>query len=121
MLDLAGFQNLSLCGGFLLVEVQLTGGPLLDPLERAAAAQTIIRGSRFHILVRADLDEREISISLYHEILEAAVLATEFPPARLREFNEGDFENAAHDAYQRWGNASPERLNQMLAEFGFSG
>jgi hypothetical protein len=81
VLGLAPFQRLSLQGGFLLVEAQLTAAPLLDPLERAATAQTVIRGTRFHLLLRADLVEQELSISLYHEVLEAATVAAAAAPA----------------------------------------
>lgn len=119
MLDLDPFQRVRLRGGFVLAEVRLTAKPLLDPLDRAASAQTIIRGSRFHVFLRADLDERELSISLYHEVLEAATVAIERPPDAVLEFNEGDFEQAAQAAYARLGIASPKTLNQMLAEFGF--
>lgn len=119
MLDLAPFQNLALRGGFLLVEVCLTAQPLLDPIERSATAQTLIRGTLFHILLRADLDERELSVSLYHEVLEAATVATESPPDAVIEFNEGDFERVAQSAHERLGVASPQTLNQFLAEFGF--
>jgi hypothetical protein len=119
MLNLAPFQNLPLHGGFLLVEAQLTAEPLLDALERAAAAQTIIRGNRFHIFLRADMDEQELSISLYHEVLEAATVALDTPPESVLEFNEGHFEQAAQSAHARWGVVSPESLNRMLAEFGF--
>jgi len=119
LLDLAPFQNLALRGGFLLVEVHLTAQPLLDPIERAATAQTVIRGSRFYIFLRADLDERELSISLYHEVLEAATVAAERPPTAVIELNEGDFEQAAQSAHERLGVASPQTLNQILAEFGF--
>lgn len=119
MLDLAPFQNLALRGGFLLAEVHLTAQPLLDPLERAAAAQTVVRGTRFHIFLRADLDERELSVCLYHEVLEAATVAAEAPPDPVLELNEGNFEQAAQSAYERLGVASPQTLNQLLAEFGF--
>ena len=119
MFNLAPFQNLQLRGGFALLETRLTAQPLLDPLERAATAHTIIRGNRFHILLRADLDERELSISLYHEVLEAATVAAERPPDAVVEFNEGDFEQAAQAAHTRLGPASPSALNRMLADFGF--
>jgi hypothetical protein len=119
VIDLAPFQNLPLRGGFLLVEVKLTAQPLLDPLERAATAQTVIRGTRFHIFLRADLDEREMSVSLYHEVLEATALAAVSPPASVLEFNEGAFEQAAQAAHAGWGVATPESLNRMLADFGF--
>ena len=119
VLDLAPFQNLALRGGFTLVETQLTAQPLLDPIERAATALTVIRGVRFHIFLRADMDEHELSVSLYHEVLEAATLAAENPPLGVLEFNEGDFERAAQEAHASLGVASPAHLNQMLAEFGF--
>ena len=119
MLDLAPFQDLQLRGGFLLVEVHLTAVPLLDPLERAAKAQTLIRGKHFHVSLQADLDERELSISLYHEVLEAATVAAEHPPQAVLEFNESAFEWAAQAAHGVLGPATPRTLNQMLVEFGF--
>lgn len=119
MLELAPFQNLPLRGGFLIAEVRLTAQPLLDPIERAAIAQTVVCGVRFHIFLRADLDERELSVSLYHEVLEAATVAAEPPPETVMDFNESHFEQAAQAAHARWGVATPETLNQMLAEFGF--
>ena len=106
-------------GGFTIAEVRLTAQPLIDPLERSATAQTIIRGNRFHILLRADLDEAELSVSLYHEVLEAATVAADFPPDVVTQFNEGDFEMAAKAAHGSLGLATPLRLNQMLAEYGF--
>ena len=119
VLDLAPLQNLGLRGGFTIVEVRLTAEPLLDPLGRVATAQTIIRGKRFHVLLRADLDEREISVSLYHEVLEAATVALDHPPEAVLEFNEGAFERAAQAAHGKLGPAAPWTLNQMLVEFGF--
>jgi hypothetical protein len=119
VLDLAAFQNLALRGGFVIVEIRLTSQFLLDPLGRPATAQTVIRGSRFHVFLRNDLNDAELSVSLYHEVLEAATVAADQPPEPVLEFNEGDFERAAQSAHTRLGVASPEHLNQMLAEFGF--
>ena len=119
VLDLAPLQNLRLRGGFTLVEVRLTTEPLLDPLDRAATAQTIIRGRRFHMSLRADLDERERSVCLYHEVLEAATVAAEHPPEAVIELNEGAFERAAQAAHGKLGPATPGTLNQMRVEFGF--
>ena len=120
MLDLARFQNLALRGGFRIAEVQLTAKPLLDPLERAASAHR--RSSEvlpFHIFLRVDLDEKELSVSMYHDVLEAATVAADVPPPKVMEFNEGHFEAAGQSAHQRLGIASPGTLNQFLAEFGF--
>jgi hypothetical protein len=119
VLDLAPFQNLPLRGGFTLVEAHLSAVALLDPLERPATAQTIIRGLRFHILLRAGLNDRDMSVSLYHEVLEAATLAAEDPPDVVAEYNEGAFETAAQAAHTKLGPASPQTLNEMLVEFGF--
>jgi hypothetical protein len=79
----------------------------------------VIHGTRFHIFLRADLDEREMSISLYHEVLEAATVAAESPPVSVLDFNEDAFEQAAQAAHARWGIATAESLNRMLADFGF--
>jgi hypothetical protein len=119
VLDLRAFNNFPLRGGFLIVEVRITSQPLLDPLGRPAAAQTLIRSNQFHILLRDGMDETELSISLYHEILEAATVAAENPPESVMEFNEGDFENAARSAHAQYGIVSGRTLNEMLAKFGF--
>jgi hypothetical protein len=60
-----------------------------------------------------------MSMSLYHEVLEAATLAMDLPPTAVIEFNEGDFEKAAQQSHRRLGMATPATLNEMLAEFGF--
>jgi hypothetical protein len=65
------------------------------------------------------MDESELSVSIYHEVLEAATVTAEDPPKSVIEFNEGDFEAAARSAHTRYGIASPRALNQMLASFGF--
>ncbi|HEY5915257.1 MAG TPA: hypothetical protein VJA21_32080 [Verrucomicrobiae bacterium] len=119
MLNLAQFRNIPLRGGFSIVEVRLTSRSLLDPLGRPAAAQTLIQGNQFHIVLREGMDEEEFSVSLYHEILEAATVAAENPPESVMEFNEGDFEESARSAHARYGMASATSLNEMLEYFGF--
>jgi hypothetical protein len=66
------------------------------------------------LLVRAGLSEEELSVTLYHEILEAASVADAHPPAGVLDFNEADFERAAREAHRRWGNASPANLDLLL-------
>jgi hypothetical protein len=41
------------------------------------------------------------------------------PPVGVIEFNEGDFERAAYEAHNRFGEASPESVNRMLQFHGF--
>jgi hypothetical protein len=119
VLDLTPLQKLRLRGGFVLAEVRLAAGNLVDPLGRAATAQTTIREKDFYILLDPNLGDRELSVSLYHEILEAATVAADHPPEPVVEFNEGNFEQAAQAAYRKLGPAGPGTLNQMLVEFGF--
>ncbi len=119
MIDVAAFKNLRLRGGFVITNIEFTNTPMLDALEREALAQTRIVGQKFHLIISGALNEREVSISLYHEILEAATVASQRPPQSVMEFNEGDFENAAQAAHAEFGNASPENLNRMLQSYGF--
>jgi hypothetical protein len=119
LLHLARFRDIALSGGFAIVEVRLTEQSLLEPLGRPAVAQTLIRGNEFHIVLRDGMNEEELSISLYDEVLEAATVAAENRPESVMEFSEGDLEESARFAHARYGTASPASLNEMLEEFGF--
>ena len=87
MVDPASFKNVRLLGGFVIADIQFTDAPMVDALEREAVAQTRITGREFRLLIRAGLSERELSISLYHEILEVATVGSWPPPASVMEFN----------------------------------
>ena len=119
MIDAATFKNTRLRGGFVIVGVEFTDEPMLDALGREAIAKTGIVGKKFDLLIRAGLDERELSVTLYHEILEAAAVASSDPPASVLDFNEADFERTAYAMHGELGNASPENLNRMLQLHGF--
>jgi hypothetical protein len=119
-MNLADFQNLPLHGGFLLLRVTVSDVPMVDAMGRLALAKTHIVGSTLEIELGCSMpDPDEISISLYHEVLEAAAVAAPSPPSSVWELNEAGFESAACDYHQRLGFATPDTLNQMLAEFGF--
>jgi hypothetical protein len=121
VIDLGQFKNLQLHGGFVIREIEITEAPITDALGRQAVAQTNGIALNFRLLIRAGLSEEELSITLYHEILEAASVATANPPVSITDFNEADFERAAHEAHERWGNASPTNLNLLLQFHGFRG
>jgi hypothetical protein len=53
--------------------------------------------------------------------LEAASVAIAKPPAGVMDFNEADFERAARDAHERWGDASPANLDLLLQFHEFRG
>jgi len=61
-----------------------------------------------------------LSVTLYHEVLEAASVGSAAPPGSVMDFNEGDFESAARAAHKRWGHASAQHLNRLLQFYEFS-
>jgi hypothetical protein len=119
VIDARQFINLRLRGGFVIKQIEFSREPLLDALEREAVAQTRIVGREFRLLIRSGLSEEELSITLYHDILEAASVASLNPPADVMDFNEAMFERAARAAQVCWGNASSENLNLLLQFHGF--
>jgi len=121
MIDAVSFINVQLRGGFVIEDIKFTRGPLKDALGREAIAQTTIVGRKFHLLIRSDLDDDELSVTLYHEILEAASVADSNPPASVMDFNEGDFERVAREMHKALGKVTPGNLNRMLQFHGFRG
>lgn len=119
MLDTRQFLNLRLRGGFIIRQIEFTHEPLLDALEREAVALTRILGREFRLFIRSGLNDEELSITLYHEILEAASVASLKPPPGVMDLNEAGFERAARAAYVRWGQATPDNLNLLLQFHGF--
>ena len=119
MLDPTAFENTTLLDGFTIRQLAVSSEPLLDALGREAVARTQIIGRDFYLTIRRGLSDRELSVTLYHEVLEAMTVACVEPPSSVREFNEGDFESAAYAAHDRLGVASPVNLNRMLQSYGF--
>jgi hypothetical protein len=119
MIPLTDFTNLELVGGFRITHLEIDDEPLTDVLGRDAVARTAIIGKRFELTIRSGLSEKEFSVTLYHEILEAAAVASDDPPESVLEFNESHFEAAAYAAHESFGPATPSSLNQMLQSYGF--
>ena len=120
-MDEAALRRLTDCklhGGFRIARVRLVDEPLFDAIGREAIARTVIVGSSFDIELRRLADD-EVSISLYHEVLEAATVAVATAPASVAAYNEADFERAARDVHARLGAATAENLDRMLQSFGF--
>jgi hypothetical protein len=114
MIDVANFRGIQLSGGFAIVEIECTLEPMQDPLGREAVAQTRIVGSEFHLLIRSGLCDEEMSVTLYHEVLEAATVASAHAPDSVMDLNEAGFERVARQMHRELGPASPENLNRML-------
>ena|SRR5436305_1255393 len=119
MIDLSAFQNRRLRGGFTIVRLRITDEPLIDAIAREAVARTAIVGDEFYITIRGGLTDKELSVTLYHEILEAMTVASDNPPTNVRMFNERDFERAAYRAHEEFGEASPTTIDLMLQSHGF--
>jgi hypothetical protein len=117
--DFSAIQGLHLPGGFFISRLEFVAEPLTDALGRPALARTRILGREFQITLLASQTDKEKSVSLYHEILEAMTGAAVEPPVGVIEFNEGDFERAAYEAHNRFGDASSETVNRMLQFHGF--
>jgi hypothetical protein len=106
-------------GGFVLVRIEFATQPMFDAIERDALGMTQAVQKEFEIFIRPGLGRKENSVTLYHEILEASTLAVLEPPVAVQQFGEPDFERAAYEAYERFGEASVENLNRMLELYGF--
>jgi hypothetical protein len=91
----------------------------VDALGREAVAQTRILGRELRLVIRSGLSDGELSITLYHEILEAATVGSSHPPGSVLHLNEAGFEAGARRAHQIWGKVSVDNLNQMLQFYGF--
>jgi hypothetical protein len=120
VINVEAFLHQRLDSGFVIAEIDLTHQSLADPLGREAVAQTRIVGREFRLSIRAGLSDEELSVTLYHEILEGATVASSHPPESVCDLNEAGFEAAAWRAQNTWGAASVENLNRMLQFHGFS-
>ena len=118
-MDLTQFDHLELLGGFLVLSVKASEEPMVDAIGREALASTSIIGSEFEITLSSGLSGKELSVTLYHEVLEAAAVASNDPPESMIEFNEADFDAAAYAAHDKFGHATPATLNHMLRLHGF--
>jgi hypothetical protein len=119
MTSATAFIKLRLRGGFTIAALEFTSEPMLGAIGREAVAQTRATGSDFHVLIRSGLSDEELSVTLYHEVVEAATVASQHPPVNVMELNEAGFERVARQMRLELERASPENLNRMLQIFGF--
>ena len=118
-MDLSVFQNAQLAGGFTLSRIETSREPFADAIGRPALPKTSIIGRRFEIIVSDGLDDRELSVTLYHEVLEAATVAADPAPDSVIELNEQDFDRIAYEMHGQLGPSTPSNLNRMLEMFHF--
>jgi len=113
------FARSHLRGGFQIIRLDLADASLVDALGRDAIARTHIVAKQFSVTIRPGLSENETSVTIYHEILEAATVASLDPPITVRDLNEAGFERAGYRAHKEFGLVSPENLDRMLQSYGF--
>jgi hypothetical protein len=116
---LGTFRNLPLRGGLILREIVFAADPFTDAIGRPALARALITGTDVQIQLAPESDEASLSISIYHEVLEAVAISVISPPAAVAAMNEGAFEAAAISAYETFGPAAPDTVNRMLEMHGF--
>ncbi len=113
------FDNLEFPSGHFIESIRLVEAKMLDPIGRPALARSIIEGKRIRIEISDQLNNREVAISIYHEILEALTVAVDAPPQSVMELNEAGFEKEACEAYDIYGSPTPERVLIWIKSKGF--
>lgn len=93
---------------------------MVDAIGRPALAKAVVEGNTVAVALAAGQAPVEISISIYHELLEALTVALAAPPASVCDLNEAGFEEAAREAHRRFGLASPSTVLTFLHDFGFT-
>lgn len=119
-MDFEQFSDLQLPQGFLLLGVEVAEAPMLDAIGRPALARAVIENGTISIYLTADQTPDEMSVSIYHEVLEAMTVGVFSPPAEVCDLNEAGFEQAAKDAHRRHGLANAASVLIFLREFGFT-
>jgi hypothetical protein len=121
---IASFNNVVLRGGYRINSLQLTDKPIIGPggLQKLGSTGTNLGTGAMDILISSNQSNRQISITIYHEVLEAALYQAgpKAPPAVSHLVdNETGIDALARSFYNQLGIASVENLNKMLESLGF--
>ena len=113
-MNLAAFRGLQLPNGFTLLKIELVAPPMSDAIGRPALARAVVEGDTVSIDLVADQTSDELSVSIYHELLEALTVGVPSPPQAVCDLNEAGFEKAAQDAHHRHGLANPHNVLEPI-------
>jgi hypothetical protein len=91
-----------------------------DAIGRPALARAVIEGHTVSIEIASAQTPDELSVSIYHKLLEAMTVGVQSPPRAVRDLNESGFEQAAQDAHRLHGLANPRNVLTFLSDFGFT-
>ncbi len=118
--DLGSFSNAPLRGGHSIESITVAEGKL--GTGGASLGQTTIqpiRSGKMTIQLAPGQSASEQSVSIYHEVLEAAALDAKNPPMMLLDLSESEFDMLAYMAQEQFGTATVENLNKLLQAVGF--
>jgi hypothetical protein len=107
-------------GGFSIESISVAEGKL--GLRGISLGQTTIepiKSGKMTIQIAPGQSPDEQSVTIYHEVLEAAGLDAKKPPAVLLDLSEEDFDLLAYMAHEQFGPATVENLNMRLDALGF--
>lgn len=119
-LNIEAFSGRTLHSGIQIESVKTTH-ELTDVLGRPATGFTSRVGKSLQIILLEGLSPDEQSVTMYHEIIEAA-MGAHFPdrvPVALQELNEAQIDALAQSFHTRLGPVNVRTANQMLRELGF--
>ncbi len=91
-----------------------------DAVGRPALARAVIEGRTISIEIATAQAPEELSVSIYHELLEAMTVGVQSPPRAVWDLNEAGFEQVAQGAHRLHGLANSRSVIIFLSEFGFT-
>ncbi len=91
-----------------------------DAVGRPDLARALIEGRTISIEIATAQALEELSVSIYHELLEAMTVGVQSPPRAVWDLNEAGFEQVAQGAHRLHGLANSRSVIIFLSEFGFT-
>lgn len=91
-----------------------------DAVGRPDLARALIEGRTISIEIATAQAPEELSVSIYHELLEAMTVGVQSPPRAVWDLNEAGFEQVAQGAHRLHGLANSRSVIIFLSEFGFT-
>ena len=124
MPEFGSFRDAKLPGGVSIESVEVSETPLTDVsggLAYGGTSMNVGTGA-MEIRLSPGLTATEQSVTLYHEVLEAASMQADYRgtlPVFLADLSEAELDMLAQIAHEQFGPASVETLTQFLHAVGF--
>jgi len=108
------FTAAPLLNGLSIATVTLIDQPIENLFGKRAFGRTRIDNRQLHILIASQLSDKEKSVTLYHEVLESAIVTAIRVPISVADFSEAEIDRESYAMHDRLGPASPASLVAML-------